>query len=254
MEPKDPTPLDQSMKKNEAKFILSALRGDGKEDLDVAAKAALTMAQHDGELKCQFDEQVKFDELMRSRLGDTTVPANLRENILAATSLNSRRTGLTRRQTVGAIAACLISGGLLGRRFLSVPNRTNKLVARFRDDMIAEVEHLGKIDHMSSDPESVSRFLKTADPNLAETEVPATLEGGKLFGCKVLEWNGEGVSLICFVKQEGTRPGLHLLTIKAEALPGFEEGSVVNYQETAWTARVWRAGDNVHLLMEKTLS
>lgn len=248
------------MTNEEAKFILGAVRPGHIDPSDPDLAEALRLAGTDPELNAWFARSTAFDTVVADRLRRIAPPDDLKATILAGvrvSRLPARRP--PRRFPVSRVLlamAALLAISLVVTRFLPISSVTppisgEQILAGFRSDMLREIENLQQIDYVSNDPDKVAKWLRENEA-APDFEIPSDTGGHSLVGCKVLVWKGHRVSLICFTNPNADGPpGLHLLTLAADALPDFDGSSESVLREGQWSTSTWREGDSIHVLAAK---
>ena len=104
------------MKNDEARFLLTAYRPDGRDAADPMFAEPLAQAAHDPELRGWLERQQKFDATCAGKLNEIAPPAGLREAILAgARASQPRRSWWTQPAWLAAAAAIAILAALAVR-------------------------------------------------------------------------------------------------------------------------------------------
>lgn len=239
------------MTREEAKSILSALHNNERERFDPGVTEALRMAESDPDLADWFADLLESD-FVSGELDDHPVPSELEGDIRAALNRPSHSPSISRRRMAGGIAAAAaLVIAFLGLRWMDRSGSPEPNLATFTENMATTLSSLKGVDFASSDPGSVVNFVRS-NGSAFEGTIPATLEGGKLAGCKILDWNGHEVLLVCFAREGDEVPCLHLFTIDASAIPGLNDGEKTEVsRDDTWVATAWRSGEQLHMLLEK---
>lgn len=244
------------MNSNDARFLLAAVRADRPDESDSQIAEALRLAESDPELREWFAESTSFDQAVAERLREVPPPPDLRSSILAGMRA-SRPSFLRRRPLAWLASAAVLMLGLAGIWMLA-PDPADGTVAEtaqastfaeFRAGMLREIEGIEALDHLSGDPEEIVVWL--GENGIGNAASPAGEFGGEgLVGCKVLQWRGHRVSLVCFRRGgEETQPDLHLVTVPAEALRESDLASLGVFSGEPWSTAAWRDGEHVHLVV-----
>jgi len=232
------------MDRNEAKLILGSLRPDGQDDASPEAKQAFALLENDEELKTWFEEQRAFDKACCCKLREAPVPEGLRESILACQKASVLRPSFQWRRWAALAAAVVL---LLA---VSLVNRSQHTgFEEFRGDMVSTLNGLSSLDMRSSDVREIRQWL-AAGKGPADFTMPGRVEQLQGFGCKVLDWNGRKVTLICF--QDSSNPiydKVHLLVINRSDLGDAppEDAPVFASQDSIVTAS-WSQGEHSYIL------
>ncbi|MEX2577628.1 MAG: hypothetical protein WD342_01110 [Verrucomicrobiales bacterium] len=246
----------------EAKFILSAVPPGRIDESSPATPSdpevakALRMVENDPALKEWYERSRRFDAAVAERLQEIEPPADLKASILAG--LRVTPTPLWRRGPVArwsAVAAVLAVGLLVGTLVdpgTSTPDGgTGGTLGEFQGDMLEEVRGLDGMDFQSNDPAAVAAWLRSRelDPGSA---LAAEANGHALVGCKIVQWKGYRVSLVCFrLAGEEGMPGLHVMTMDAAALETPSGEGPQFASDGTWSAATWRDDDRVYFLAAK---
>jgi len=243
------------MDADEARFILSAVRADRLDEADPQVEEALRLVESDLELRSWFEQSGRFDRLVSDRLAEVEPPADLRTSLRAGIKV-SRPRSWERRAVVFFAAAAMLTLGL----FLSAALRSGASekdgpeaasLAEFREDVLERIAGMKTLDLRSDDPEFVRTWLRDRGLPVDDSSLSALGERS-LVGCKIIDWRGRRVSLICFRRGdvEGM-PNLHLVTAPAESL---ERSAMLRTEPVVgkeWSTAAWREGDLLHLVLAK---
>jgi len=186
------------MNTQEAKFILQAYRPGGEDANDPQFAEALQQVKNDPELAKWFAEQTAFDSAMSRALQQVMPPDQLRENILAGGRVTSPAFW-SRRAVWWAMAASfvlLLSLGtfwLNSMRFAVYMDKMAAASANSQDHVDAKISDLGQIQAWLADRGVETNFI-----------LPIALSGLPTTGCRILDWHGHKISMICYML-EGPR-------------------------------------------------
>ncbi len=241
------------MNQNEAKLILTVARpgDDGAADPQLAE--ALALARRDAELGAWWERERLWDAHVRQSLTNVTVPPALRAQILAGQKV----VPLTRADAKSSffdwptplfwgLAAAVVLFLSLAVNW-SHSNSDNKLASFAKDMLAAAPEDLRHVDVRQADLAKVTGWL-AEHHGPADLELPVPMQHSPdLMGCRILQWHGQAVSMLCYVL-----PGPHhvdLFVARAASLtdvpaPGQPKFASINQNAIA----AWQAGDNVYLL------
>jgi hypothetical protein len=230
------------MNNEEARLILGAYRPGGQDAADPRFQGALEQAKRDPELAAWFARECRADAALAGKVRERSQPpAHLKTAILAAARM-ARPAPWFRRPVWIAAAALLI--GVLVLAAMLVPKSGHAEFAAFQSAMSG---FLGskqfRLEHMTPRATEAQRWL--ADRRV-DFVMPAKLENQPTIGCRVIDWQGHQVSLICF-KLDGGEV-VHLFTLDRAALrdaPPLEPQFSVagRYAMAGWTC-----DDKVYLL------
>ncbi len=224
------------MNREEAQFILSAYRPDGADAHDPQFQAALALAKTDPELARWFAAEQALDRAFAAKLAARAVPAGLQAQLLAA-RLIARPTAWWRQPKWLAAAAAVVLLGVVAGGGLR--QRAHAAAAvDFRGVMTAAAADMeDHADAWGMDTAGYRRWLAKHGAT-ADFALPAGLAGKGIMACKVVEWRGEKVTMLCF-KSGGEH--LDLFIVNADALPGFKAGDTPVFDVAGdMAAAAWR--------------
>lgn len=211
------------MNNEEIKLRLSAARPGGQDADDAVIRTAVEAASRDQEIQSWLENERAMDGILCGKLRSLQPPAGLRDQIIAARNVTAqsrrRAWGLGWFVIAAAAAAVLTAAGMLEWISLrdAAPER-DAVLAEYRDavaQLYAQMSQEGyRLDTRDADLTHLATFL-------AEHRSPTSgtlrdgLQDSVPLGCKVLEWHGHKVSMICF-----NRGGqvAHLFVINRSAL------------------------------------
>jgi uncharacterized membrane protein YbaN (DUF454 family) len=230
------------MTAREAQAILLLHRPGLPDDGDPQMAAALALARRDPELAAWFTQHCAFQEALRRKLASAPVPADLREQLLAAPKI-IRPVFWQRRSNWLAAAAVLVL--LLGLAGIWLRQPPPDRFADFRSRMVRTVLREYRMDIVTNDMAQVRHFMATRGAP-ADYEVPAGLAQLPLTGGGQLQWRGHPVSMVCF--DRGNQQMLYLFVLPRAATksvpPSVPQAERVNKLQTL----SWSRGDKVYLL------
>lgn len=250
------------MNRDQARFTLSSVRPEKVDRSDPQVDAAMQLLADDPELQTWFENSRRFDQAISDRLAEVSPPPGLRDSILTGMEASQAPRWGRRATIISSLAAVLTMGGFLSWAF--TPKSINRLgvktasVREFEREMEEVVSELAELDVASSDPEDLLRWLRekggAATPQLSAVADPS---GSRFVGCKVLEWRGHEVSLICMRQSGGSTgmPNLHLFTIAAGAIEGLNQDELIahlpetDHSSRKWSTATWQSGDRVYLVL-----
>lgn len=235
------------MTNEEAKFILSAYRPNGRDASDPSMAEALEQAARDPELAAWFQAERSFDEIISAKLNEVSVPPELKPTILAGHRVMGDSAGPSRFfHGLRWAAAFLICAGALMWLNLGDKKPASPL-ARFRADMTAHLaSRTAPLDFRAKSLPEVRQWLGQ-EHAIAELEVPQRLAAQGTMGCQILEWNGAKVTLVCF--DIGDWEMAHLLVVDRRAFSSLPDSAEPTLNQSAgWTTASWVKGDRVYLL------
>jgi hypothetical protein len=198
------------MNREEARFILQSCRPGDQDAGDPQFAEALALAKSDLELAAWFAEQQKFDARVRHSIQSLPVPPDLKAKILAGQNpprqkiiersapvwwqnLFSFRSPISWATATAAI--CL----LLGTAVFWKSSVGSTRFADYSAQMVfAAVNDKNHVDIDNSDMKQVVVWLGDhhGENNFV---LPVALNGDSgLMGCRVLDWHGQKISMLCY--------------------------------------------------------
>lgn len=257
-----------AMKPEEARFILAAVRPpldttaptlSAPEDPNVTN--AIRVMQNDAELKLWYAQRCRFDRAVADQISAIAPPADLESNILAGLKVSGLIPWWQRRTfcLVAVAASIMVIAAIthMTRQPLS-PVADNELIAEntktkdFRSSVIGEITHIQNLDHESDQSSQLVAWLnQQGAPTLTSLDLPSYLGDAEVVGCKLLEWKGHRVSLMCFPAPDsaGKTHSFHLVIINEEALPDIVGDHPLIASEAGWMTALWRQGTKVVMLV-----
>ena len=203
------------MNREEAKFILRAYRVDGQDAHDPQFREALAMLNHDRELARWFAREQALDSRIAARFRSFPVPSELKSQLLAARKLAPppRRWWMPAWISAAAVVAL---GTALGTLWLTTMG--SRRFDQFRNAMAqAALEREHHVSVMNLDLAKARQWLAEHGGRL-EFPLPAGLRDQPKVGCRIVEWRGCKVSLLCFQLNGGKH--VDLFVIAETDLPG----------------------------------
>ena len=197
------------MNREEAKIILQSCRPGGQDAADPQFAAALALAKQDAELAKWFARQQKFDAQISREIKSLSAPPDLKAKILAQENLQSQKI-VEMPSAVGwrdlfsfksplawAVAAMLLMLFSLAI-FWSQPERRADFADYSARMVYAALNDTNHVDVENSDMKQVVAWL---GEHHGENQfvLPVALNGSSgLMGCRVLDWHGQKVSMLCY--------------------------------------------------------
>jgi uncharacterized membrane protein YbaN (DUF454 family) len=234
------------MNNQEAKLILQAYRPGGQDASDPLFAEALEQCRRDPELQKWFAEESALDSHIQSKLQKAiTIPSDLRANLLAQRKIV--RPTIWWRQPVWAMAAAASLVLLATLAVIWFKPSSQLQFADFRLAMMAmSRQKMMNLDFHSQDMAQIKDWLK-AQHVAADFDVPASLNNAPVHGCKVIDWHGHKVTLLCFMPNGGGH--FDLFVIDAARFRDFSPSSTPQFAASdGMTTAVWRSGDKTYLL------
>ncbi|MBL9113882.1 MAG: hypothetical protein JNJ83_02670 [Verrucomicrobiaceae bacterium] len=256
------------MNNQEAKLILCACRSDGQEQHEPSVREALDCAESDPVLAAWLAREQTLDAALCAKLSEIPVPASLKSEILAgARVIKPTFVWTDARTLLGAAAAVALAAVMVwskdapaGAGSLPVfaqasPSGVSSAVASlasFRNDMagsFAQMQSVGFTpDLRTSNVDAVEDFLTQRVSRTIEVgEIVDNLGDARLFGCRMAEWRGQKVSMLCL--NSGTEEA-HLFVVHQSALTDVEDVKPKMIENcSGYPAAAWRDGDKAYVLV-----
>lgn len=240
----------------QTRLQLQAMRPNGQDRDDPACAAALNHAAADPALADWLAREQAFDRAFAACLTSVRPPPALAATILAGAHA-SRRASRWRRTawlSFAAAAAVVLLVGAIGLWLRPAP-RADDLLADFRSGMIQALEGEQALDHKTPQADDARVWL-ASHQGIADPAIPPGLCSRETIGCKVFEWHGVKVTLICFRPCPSGNPqsaSAHLFVIDEKDAPNLlAADSPLFAQKEAWTSAVWKKDGRVHLLVSRS--
>ncbi len=232
------------MNRQEAQFLLQSYRPNGEDAADPHFQEALELAQRDPELKAWLEEQTALDAAISGKLKTISPPAHLKSAILAGRTV-IEPVSWWRQPAWVAAAACLAL--LITAMSFWFTLRPSATFDHYRSDMATFLStKLDRLDVNTSDMVQVQQWL--ADRNAhGDLVLPEGLRQLQGLGCRIVDWQGEKVALICF-KLEGPQE-LHLFVVNRDTFrKAPPEGAPQFAKDGTWTTASWTRAGKVYVL------
>lgn len=233
------------MNNQEAQLILQAYRPGGQDASDPLMAEALEHARRDPEMQKWLTAEQAIDLRVQTKLRTAiTVPVELKANLLA---LPKMARPVSRWRRLVWLAAAAAVAFLLGIAALWLRAGNPAQLASFRETMVRysmqEREH---ITFEASDIPQIRKWLQSRGIR-TDFELPGGLRGKRAEGCRVVEWNGQKVALICFVLTGGHH--VDFFVMDRAGVPGLAGSGAPQFaQAGALLTATWTAGNQVYLL------
>jgi hypothetical protein len=234
-----------------AKLILQAYRPGGQDANDPRFREALEQARRDPELARWFANEQALDSRISAKVkASITPPAHLKSQLLAQRRIVRPIARWKQPAWQLAAAACLAFLVTIAAVWLK-PARSVGF-AQYRTEMAEfAVKKLDRLDLMSRDVAEVRRWLAQNESH-GELVLPAGLDGRPSLGCRLLDWKGHKVSLVCFELEN--RQVAHLLVVDSTAFNDAPtESPVFNKIGNVATAG-WSRGGKTYVVATKEAS
>ena len=232
------------MSNDEAKFLLSAYRPDGRDARDPSLAGALAQAKVDPALAEWFARAQAHDGIVAAKLGEIPPPAGLRDAVLAGARASKPTSALRVRwrqpiwlATAAAVALLL---GALGWRWLPVRGAT------LEDFAVNTVSRGFLLQKRGTDVGELKAWLAEKHGPLPAA-LPPEFANLHALGCRKLSFQGRDVSLVCF-ERDGKE--YHVFVARREDFPAEPARSTpVFFDRRKLVAAAWSDAVNHYVLV-----
>ena len=186
------------MDQEEAKHLLECYRPSGLDGGDPQFQEALALTRRDPELQRWFASQQDLSIALSKKLQEIPVPKDLKTKILTERidHQTPRQHYFGRPLAIAAIVLILLTPlAYLANRFQ--PSRPTTYAA-LKQDMGNYLSGFYVLEKMSHDLDDLQTYLQSQH-GLTRYDVPEALAQHPSIGCKIIEWHGQEIALICFV-------------------------------------------------------
>lgn len=232
------------MNRQEAHFILHAYRPNGEDAHDPQFEEALALARNDPDLARWFAREQAVDAAIAERIQSVSPPPYLTTRLLLARKVIRPQPWWRKPAwiaTAASVALLILAASLL------LPRKSGGTeFASFREAMIeASLNMTNHIDVMGLDTSELKQWL-IENRGDADFLLPPHLADKGIMGCKVLDWHGHRVTLLC-LKFGGKH--VDVFVINKSDLPGVSLGSApVFASEPGVTTAAWRREGKIYFL------
>jgi len=233
------------MNSEEAKLILQAYRPGGQDANDSRFREALEQAQHDPELARWFANEQALDSRISAKVrASITPPTHLKSQLLAQRKIVRPVSWWRRPVWQLAAAACLALVVTIAAVWLKPASSIG--FVQYRADMAEFAgKKLDRLDLMSRDMAEVRRWLAQKEWH-GDLVLPAGLDGRPSLGCRLLDWKGHKVTLVCFELEN--KQVAHLLVVDSAAFKDAPTESPVFNQVGEVATASWSRGGRTYLV------
>jgi hypothetical protein len=232
------------MNREEAQFILHAYRANGEDANDPQFEEALALVRSDPELARWFAHEQILDAAISARIHSMSPPPDLTTQLLLARKVIRPRPWWRKPAWVAAAASIAL---LISAASLWLLRRSGETdFASFRATMIeASLDMTKHIDVMGLDADELKRWL-IEHRGQAGFVLPPGLADKGIIGCKVLEWHGHRVTLLC-LKFGGKH--VDVFVVNESDLPGVSLSATPHFaSEHGLTTATWRREGKIYFL------
>ena len=233
------------MNNQEAKLILQAYRPGGQDASDPLFADALEQARRDPELQKWFAEEQAFDTHMQARLQKAIeIPVDLKASLLAQRKAVRPKVWWWQSLRLTAATALVVLLAALAVVWLKPAGPPP--FAGLRE--LAVKNSRPAADHVSfmvQDEAKIKDWLK-AQNVATDFNLPGALRASVPHGCKVLDWRGHKVTMLCLM------PGgshVDLFVIDGTHFRDFQPTETAQFAKAdGVTTAVWCNGDKTYVL------
>jgi len=232
------------MTTQEAKFLLSAYRPDGRDAADPFFAEALAQARSDPELAAWFAREQAMDARISERLGGIVPPQALRESILAGARASQprRERWLSPVWLAAACIAILLSAAIGMRLRSTAPTESDLAQSALRDLAEEGAEHDPNLPSLASVQGELSRHPLPIYRNLNIDPVQLRQDH-----CRAITIAGHQVFEVCFKHGESW---YHLYIARmGDFAPSAPVGTPTFVGQNLFAAAAWTDGQRTYALV-----
>lgn len=231
------------MNEQKAKYILS---GGCPRKLDADQEGfqeALNLAEQNPEVREWMNEQQQLTESLHSKLNEIRVPVGLKDRILAGEAVSRTRVNGSRRSILALAAIFVGFLSVMIWQFVPSSLASEKNFAGLRTDMAQFLSDGFSLELQSKYLEKLKNHL-SEEHQFVDYVIPEHLAGQNSVGCRIIEWQGTEVALICFTVD---RELVHLMVLPKDELIEQPRG-LLPRQAGEWATHGWQDEKNVYLV------
>lgn len=239
------------MNNEEARWMLQLYRHNGSDAADPRFHEALEQVRRDPELAQWFANECAVDSRISEKLRESfDPPSSLKSALLAQRRFVHENDPAGRtRWILGMAAAVLVALGI-GIGMLQVKQISDPKLAVYRADMTDFAKtKLNRLDLVTKDVGEIRQWLND-EGGYGEFVLPSGLEGRPGVGCRLLDWQGSRVSLICFELANGRV--VHLFVVNQDAVGAFSFSTPEFHEAQGVVTAAWSGQGLTYILMCKT--
>ena len=237
------------MNNAKARFILRSYRSDGSDAQDPVFREPLHQAGRDPELKAWFESERKTDDAIRRKLDSVDAPSDLLDDLLAVTSVSAHRSFWRRTAKTWLAAAAVLILSLGGAYWFLPPAQPALAFTAYPEAVSGFLHRPFALDYKATSLQEADLWLRRNFDRSAPTPPPhlqaAALDG---VGCKMFNWQGEDVLLLCFFLDDGRIA--HYFIMEADQLPDTPGSPTAPQwaQQGRYATGVWSDGRHAYVL------
>jgi len=233
------------MNNQEAKLILQAYRLGGQDAGDPQFREALQQLKLGPELADWFAHERAIEARVQAKIRDAVrPPAHLKAHLLAQGRIVRPAPWWWRPPWLAAAASVALLGILVT---IWSWRQSPAQFAAFRQAMVQNAKQT--TDHVSfeaHDLTKIQQWLQARDMN-SNFDLPAALRSNSTEGCRVVDWRGRKVTLICYVFNG--RDHVDLFVIDSIRFGDFTPSQTPEFaQSDGLITASWTRGNRTYLL------
>ncbi len=232
------------MTREEAQFILQAYRPNSEDAHDPQFADALVLARQDPVLGRWFADEQAMDAAFAAKLRALPPPSDLKAQLLLARATIRHRSWWRQPVWLAVAASVALLLGLAGWRVRFDSGDTR--LAEFQGAMAtAALDMSNHVDAFGMDAPALKQWL-TEHQGHPDFVLPPKLAEHGVMGCKIVEWRGHRVTLLC-LKFDGGHADIFVAN--AADLPGVALGDAPRFAvEGAFTTATWQRDGKIYHL------
>jgi hypothetical protein len=215
------------MNRDAAQYILRSYHLGSRDAEDPQFRDALGMLARDPELAAWFAKDQAMDNGISRALQTFPVPADLKGQLLAARKVVPLYAWWQRPTWISTVAACVTLIATLAVLLSRAPKQTQ--FAEYHSYIAHTAASLDHLDVKTSDLLQIRQWL-SGHGAPEDFAIPGRLNGKARVGCRVFEWNGQKVSLVCFELEN--QKVAHMFVIDRSMFTNLPGGGALQFQTT----------------------
>jgi hypothetical protein len=233
------------MNNQEAQLVLQAYRLGGQDAADPLFHGALEQVKRDAGLALWFSAERAIETRVQARLkAALKPPAHLKASLLAQRKMVRRLAWWQQPLWLTAAAAIVLLGAAA---LLQLKPSSELQFASFRQAMVQNARQMtDHVTFVAQDVTRIKQWLKDRDIDTS-FELPVALRDQPAQGCRVVDWNGRKVTLICFMLNG--KDHVDLFVLDATHFRDFTPSQTPRFaQADGLTTAAWTKGNRTYLV------
>ena len=232
------------MNRDEAQFILQAYRPNSEDAHDPQFAEALALARQDPVLAQWFADEQAMDAAFAAKLRAPPMPSGLKSQLLLARATIAQRAWWRRPVWLAAAASVALLLALGGWRLRA--SRGEAQFGEFRGAMAKVALNMtAHVEAFGMDEPELKQWL-TEHRGHPDFVLPPKLAEHGVMGCKIVEWQGHRVTLLC-LKFDGGHVDVFVANVAD--LPGIVLGDVTQFAAAGpLTTATWQRDGKIYHL------